>query len=47
MVVDASTTPMTLYVTHKAFASRVNSSTHYSELFKAWYVGLIADNLIP
>ena len=47
MAVDASTTPMALYVTHENFARRVNSSTHYSDLFRAWYVGLITENLIP
>jgi hypothetical protein len=47
MVVDASTTPMTLYVTHENFARRVNSSTYYGGSFKAWYVGPITDDLIP
>lgn len=47
MVVDASTTPMTLYVTHENFARRVNSSAYYSESFKAWYVGPITEDLIP
>ena len=47
MVVDATTTPMTLYVTHEAFARRVNTSTYYNESFKAWYVGLITEDLIP
>lgn len=47
MVVDASTKPMTLYVTHENFARRVNSSTFYSESFKAWYVGPITEYLIP
>lgn len=47
MVVDASIKPMTLYVTHENFARRVNSSTFYSEPFKAWYVGPITEGLIP
>ncbi len=47
MVVDASTNPMTLYVTHENFARRVNSSTFYSDSFKAWYVGPITEDLIP
>ena len=47
MVVDASTTPMTLYVTHEQFARRVNPNTYYEVIFKAWYVGPITENLIP
>ena len=47
MVVDASTTPMTLYVTHEKFARRVNPSTYYGDSFKAWYVGPITEYLIP
>ena len=47
MVVDASATPMTLYVTHEHFARRVNTNTFYSEAFRAWCVGPIAQNLIP
>ena len=47
MVVDAGTTPMTLYVTHENFARRVNSSTYYSDSFRAWYVGPITGGLIP
>ena len=46
MVVDASTTPMELYVTHKNFARKVNSSTDYNGIFKAWYVGPITEDLI-
>jgi len=46
MVVDASTTPMTLYVTHENFARRVNAVTYYSDTFKAWYVGPITEDLI-
>lgn len=47
MVVDASTTPMKLYVTHVNFAKRVNSNTFYNDYFKAWYVGYITEDLIP
>jgi competence protein ComEC len=47
MVVDAGTTPMTLYVTHEAFARKVNAGAFYSESFKAWYVGPITEGLIP
>lgn len=47
MVVDASTTPMTLYVTHEAFARKVNAGTFQNETFKAWYVGPITEKLIP
>ncbi len=41
MVVDAGTSPMTLYVTHENFARRVNPGTHYNDTFRAWYVGPI------
>ena len=47
MVVDANTNPMTLYVTHKNFAKRVNPDTWHSAAFKAWYVGRITEGLIP
>ncbi len=47
MVVDASTSPMTLYVTHENFARKVNGSTRYCESFKAWYVGPITEDLVP
>ncbi|HKV73369.1 MAG TPA: hypothetical protein VJN95_02520 [Gemmatimonadales bacterium] len=47
MVVDASTRPMTLYVTHENFARRVNPLTVFSPLFKAWNVGAITSALIP
>lgn len=47
MVVDASTIPMMLYITHENFARHVNTDTFFSDLFKAWYVGPITDNLIP
>ncbi|HID31167.1 MAG TPA: hypothetical protein EYP19_14375 [Desulfobacterales bacterium] len=46
MVVDTSTTPMTLYVTHEHFARRVNTETFYSKRFKAWHVGYITKDLI-
>lgn len=47
MVVDAGSTPMVLYVTHENFARRVNTATHYSDTFKAWYIGPITKDLIP
>ena len=47
MVVDTSTKPMTLYVTHENFARRVNSSTYYSDSVMAWYVGPVTEDLIP
>jgi beta-lactamase superfamily II metal-dependent hydrolase len=47
MVVDASTSPMTLYVTHEAFARTVNAWTFYSEQLRGWYVGSITMDLIP
>ena len=47
MVVDTSTDPMTLYVTHENFARRVNAFTYYSDTFMAWYVGPITEDLIP
>jgi len=47
MVVDTSTAPMTLYVTHEHFARSINASTYYSDAFKAWYVGPITEDLIP
>ena len=47
MVVDASTTPMTLYVTHENFAKRVTPSAWHSDAFKAWWVGPITESLIP
>lgn len=46
MVVDASATPMELYVTYENFARKVNSATFYSNAFKAWYVGSITEDLI-
>jgi hypothetical protein len=47
MVVDGSTTPMTLYVTHEAFARKINPNTFYNDPFKAWHVGSITEALIP
>lgn len=47
MVVDANSTPMTLYVTHENYARRVNADTYFSESFKGWYVGPITKDLIP
>ena len=41
MVVDASTTPMRLYVTHEHFARSRNASTVYNNTFMAWPVGHI------
>ena len=41
MVVDASTTPMRLYVTHEHFARRRNPFTVYNNTFMAWPVGHI------
>ena len=46
MVVDAATSPMILYVTHKHFARRVNPNTTFSDAFNAWYVGPITGDLI-
>ena len=47
MVVDTRSRPMALYVTHEAFARRVNPGTLYSDQLKAWYVGSITEDLIP
>lgn len=47
MIVDAGSTPMTLYVTHEVFAKRVNSNAYYSDSFKGWHVGPITKDLIP
>ena len=41
MVVDASQSPMVLYVTHENFARKVNRYTFEIPVFKAWYVGPI------
>lgn len=46
MVVDASKTPMSLYVTHENFAKRVNPGSSYDYALKAWYVGPITEDLI-
>ena len=37
MVVDASASPMNLYVTNETFARRVNPNTSYSDTFRAWF----------
>jgi hypothetical protein len=47
MIVDASTSPMTLFVTHEKFARRVYPETYHDSTFKAWYVGPITADLIP
>ena len=41
MVVDTSLNQMNLYVTHEAYARKVNSLTYYSDDFKAWFVRTI------
>ncbi len=47
MVVDAGTSPMTLYVTNKHFARHVNPRTSYKSAVRAWCVGLVTEDLIP
>ena len=47
MIVDASTSPMTLYVTNKNYARVVNSNSFYSDKYKGWYLGPITESLIP
>ena len=47
MVVNVSTTPMTLYVTNERFARKINTRTTFNYTFKAWYVGYITEDLIP
>ena len=42
MVVDASATPMDLYVTNETYARRENPSTFYNKIFKAWFAYPIA-----
>ena len=37
MVVDASSTPMNLYVTNETYARRANPGTFYSDRFRAWF----------
>ena len=37
MVVDASASPMDLYVTNETFAKSVNPNSFYSDRFRAWY----------
>ena len=46
MVVDVSSSPMTLYVTHENFARRVNAYTLYAQTRQAWYVGPITVDLL-
>jgi len=46
MVVDVSSSPMVLYVTHENFARRVNPHTFYDQTRRAWYVGPITDDLL-
>ena len=46
MIVDASTAPMNLYVTHENFAKRVNPGSTYNRVLKAWHVGPITEDLI-
>ncbi|WP_419855302.1 ComEC/Rec2 family competence protein [Candidatus Poriferisodalis sp.] len=41
MVVDAGTSPMTLYVTNETFAKSKNSLSTWSSRYQAWYVGPI------
>jgi len=42
MVVEAGSTDLDLYVTHKPFAEKLNSSTFYSERLKAHYCEVIS-----
>ena len=46
IVVNASTRPMILYVTHENFARRVNSPTFYHNTFKTRYIRSITEDLI-
>ena len=46
MVVDASSSPMELYVTHENFARRVNADTFYDQTRQAWSVGPITADLL-
>lgn len=46
MVVNVSSSPMDLYVTHENFARRVNAHTHYDQTKRAWYVGPITADLL-
>ncbi len=46
MVVDASSSPMELYVTHENFARRVNADTFYDQTRRAWSVGPITADLL-
>ncbi len=47
MVVDAGTSPMTLYVTNENFARHVNPRTSYESAVRAWCVGPVTEDLIP
>ena len=47
MIVDASRTPMVLYVTHENFARRVNPLTFFDVAYQAWYVGPISEYAAP
>lgn len=38
LIANAGADSMSIYVTHKPFAERVNQSTFYSEVFKAYYI---------
>lgn len=42
MVVDASTSPMVLYVTNESYARKVAPRTFYHQSLKAWYIGPIS-----
>ena len=42
MVVDASATPMNLYVTNESFARAKNPNTYYENRLQAWFTCLIA-----
>ena len=46
MVVDAGTSPMSLYVTHEKFARRNNPETFYDNAVRAWYVGPVTEDII-
>ncbi len=47
MLVDTSTYPMTLHVTHERFARKLNPLTCYNGPLMAWCVGRITKHLIP
>ena len=46
MVVDVSSSPTMLYVTHENFARRLNAFTSYDQTRRAWYVGPITVDLL-